>query len=725
MKLRERTLFKFIRKRLSRTILLILTVSVTFVMLVIIYMTTSNQTKIMVAEMERSAEVLAHTIYASIKYPMSVGDSASIEKELIDMREERKGVDVLICDFNNRIIYATHEDKIKSNLANHIYSKNALQALNNMLKTGEHQPAFFEDKSPDGRYLVHVHPILNQKECYHCHGSFRKVLGSMVIRMNTEQTHAAIASARNRTMLMSIFGMCAIIALTYFMLNKLVRRPVESLAKRAKRLAEGDLSVSVDVKTEDEIGVLGTTFNYMVRSVKDQIEYATSLRTAIIDPLFIVNPEMIVTHLNEACEDITGYTKEEVEGKMTCSNLLNSDICDIACPIKQSFEKGEAVKGLRATITNRAGENIPITVSASFLRDSTGKLLGGLEIFQDITAVLDAERLKYIEKTAAREEKQRKYLEDRVKSISEVLSHVSDGNLDVRVEVLGKSDAMDKIAQHINNMLDNLEKLYERISSFSKELELKVEERTAMLNEKTNLLEQANKELEAFAYSVSHDLRAPLRGIAGFSKILLDEYSAQLDDRCKHYLDRINNSTNRMSSLIDDILTLSRAGRTELQLKPVEFSDIINNAIKDFREEIESRGVYLRIGEVPAIRCDPTLMQAVFSNLISNAIKFTHEKERPEIEIGFDEKKDAIFVKDNGIGFDMQYRDKIFQVFQKLHLPDEYEGTGIGLAIVKRIIDRHHGKVWAESEPGKGTTFFVKLPKGGVDDKETIKHSAR
>ncbi len=122
-------MFKFIRKRLSRTILLILTVSVTFVMLVIIYMTTSNQTKIMVAEMERSAEVLAHTIYASIKYPMSVGDSASIEKELIDMREERKGVDVLICDFNNRIIYATHEDKIKSNLANHIYSKNALLAL--------------------------------------------------------------------------------------------------------------------------------------------------------------------------------------------------------------------------------------------------------------------------------------------------------------------------------------------------------------------------------------------------------------------------------------------------------------------------------------------------------------------------------------------------------------------------------------------------------------------
>src|SRR4030043_411528 len=375
MKLRGRRLFKFIRKRLSRTVLSVLTVSVTVVMIVVIYMTASNQTKIMVAEMERSAEDLAHTIYASIKHPMSVGDSASIEKELLDMREERKGVEVFICDFDHEIIYATHKEKLKTNITNYIINKDALLALTNIVKKGEHQQTFFEEKTPDGRYLIHVHHILNQKECYHCHGSFRKVLGSMVIRMNTEQTHAAIASARNRTILMSIFGMCAIIALTYSMLNKLVRRPVESLAKRAKRLAEGDLSVSVDVKTEDEIGVLGTTFNYMVRSVKDQKEYATSLRTTII---------------------------------------------------------------------NRTGENIPIMVSASFLRDSTGKLLGGLEIFQDITAVLDAERLKYIEKTADREEKQRKYLEERVKSISEVLSLVSEGNLNVRTEVLEMNDAMDK-----------------------------------------------------------------------------------------------------------------------------------------------------------------------------------------------------------------------------------------------------------------------------------------
>ncbi|NCO67468.1 MAG: hypothetical protein COY75_06180 [Nitrospirae bacterium CG_4_10_14_0_8_um_filter_41_23] len=706
-------MFKFIRKRLSRTVLTVLTVSVTVVMLVVIYMTASNQARIMLTEMERFADGLASTIYTTIKYPMSVGDSESIEKELSYVKEEMKGLEVFICDFDQKIIYATHKDKVKSNLANHIYNKNVLQTLSNILKTGEHKPAFFEEETPTGRYLIHVHPILNHEECYHCHGSSMKVLGSMVIRMNTEETYAAIASVRNRTILMSILGIFAIIALIYTMLTKLVRHPVESLAKKAKRFAEGDMSVSMDVKTEDEIGVLGTTFNYMVRSIKDQIEYANSLKTAIIDPLFIVNPEMIVTHLNEACEDITGYTKEEVEGKMTCSNLLNSDICDIACPIKQSFEKGDVVKTLRVNITNREGKKIPIMVSAGPLRDASGKILAGLEVFRDITPVLDAERLRYIEEAAAREEEQRRYLEERVKGLSVILSRVSEGNLSIRTEVLEKNDAIDMVSQHINAMLDDLEKLYERISSFSKELELKVAERTAMLNEKTHLLEQANKELEAFAYSVSHDLRAPLRGIAGFSIILLDEYSAQLDDRCKHYLKRISDGINRMSILIDDILALSRAGRTELQLRPVEFGAIINTVLKDFREEIASRGISIKIGEVPAMNCDLILMQTVFSNLISNAIKFTQGKERPEIEIGFDEEKDTTFVKDNGIGFDMQYHDKIFHVFQRLHLPEEYEGTGIGLAIVKRIIDRHHGKVWAESEPGKGTTFFIKLPKGG------------
>lgn len=707
----------FIRKRLNRTFLSVLAFSVALVMFVVIYMTTSNQTNTMISEMERSSENLAKTIYGGIKYPMSVGDSESIEKELFEIKEQGKDSEVFICDLNKDIIYSTHREKIKSNISNYIADKKILLGLDDIMETGTHPTLNFEAKEQSGQYLIHINPILNEKDCYHCHGSSRKVIGTMVIKVNTEQNYAAIASARNRTALVSIFGVFATIALIYTMLTKLVRHPIENLAEKAKRLAEGDLSVSADVKTEDEIGILGATFNYMVRSIKDQIEYANSLKTAISDPLFVTDTDMIITYLNKSCEEITGYAREEVEGKMTCRDIFKGDACDTECPLKQGFQKEAGVNAARrATITNKEGKIIPVMISTSHLRDSSGKLIGVLEIFRDITPVLESERLKYVEETAALEEEQRKYLEQRVSSLSTVLSQASEGNLNVRAEILGKKDVMDMVSHHINAMLDKLEQLYERISSFSKELEDKVAVRTTMLNEKANLLEQANIELEAFAYSVSHDLRAPLRGIAGFSKILLDEYSEQLDDKCKHYLQRIDNSTNRMSTLIEDILALSRAGRTELHSRYVKFNDLINDVMGDFREEIQSRGISIRIGDVPAIKCDSILMQTVFYNIISNAIKYTREKESPEIEIGFDEEKDAIFVKDNGIGFEMQYHDKIFQVFQRLHLPEEYEGTGIGLAIVKRIIDRHHGKVWAESDSGKGTTIFIKLPKGGTDE---------
>ncbi|MFZ6017665.1 MAG: hypothetical protein ACOYU0_08755 [Nitrospirota bacterium] len=150
-------------------------------------------------EIVLSSEDIAHTIYAGIRHPMTVGDKASVEKELLDIKEERKDIEVFICDITNEITYTTHKEKLKSNLANHIYkyNKDALQALRDSLKTGEHLPAFFEEKTSTGRYLIYVHLILNNKDCYHCHGSSRKVLGSMVIKINTEQTLADIASTRN------------------------------------------------------------------------------------------------------------------------------------------------------------------------------------------------------------------------------------------------------------------------------------------------------------------------------------------------------------------------------------------------------------------------------------------------------------------------------------------------------------------------------------------------
>lgn len=229
--------------------------------------------------------------------------------------------------------------------------------------------------------------------------------------------------------------------------------------------------------------------------------------------------------------------------------------------------------------------------------------------------------------------------------------------------------------------------------------------------EKANVeLEHANQELESFAYSVSHDLRAPLRNIDGFSKILLDEYSATLEDRAKHYLNRVRNGTAKMSLLIDDILMFSRIGRAEMQFRVVRCSDLVRSVLEYYSSEIEKRGVRVEVGDLPSINCDQSLMQSLFSNLISNALKYSRNVAEPKITIGYAPADHALFVRDNGIGFEMKYHDKIFQVFQRLQLPEDYEGTGIGLAIVKRIAERHHWRVSAQSEPGKGAEFIIEIP---------------
>jgi signal transduction histidine kinase len=235
-------------------------------------------------------------------------------------------------------------------------------------------------------------------------------------------------------------------------------------------------------------------------------------------------------------------------------------------------------------------------------------------------------------------------------------------------------------------------------------------EKNEIIRNANKELTAANKELEAFSYSVSHDLRAPLRNIDGFSKIVMEEYSEQLEGMGSHYLSRVRNGAVKMSQLIDDMLSFSRAGRTEIRLKQTDMNRLVNNVLRDYTELIKERDAEVKVGDLPELLCDQNMMKQVFSNLISNGIKYSKETEKPKVQIGFDENLKSFYVKDNGIGFDMQYHDKIFQVFQRLQLPEEYEGTGIGLAIVKRMVERHRGKIWAESELDGGATFYIQLP---------------
>jgi hypothetical protein len=237
------------------------------------------------------------------------------------------------------------------------------------------------------------------------------------------------------------------------------------------------------------------------------------------------------------------------------------------------------------------------------------------------------------------------------------------------------------------------------------------------LQERTAELEAANRELEAFSYSVSHDLRAPLRVIDGYSEILQAEHAPQLNEQARGLLRTICASAQRMKQLIDDLLHLSRLGRQPLSKRAVNLRELVQEVLEELQKEREGPAADVRVGELPEGVGDPSLLKQVFINLLSNAFKFTRHRECPVIEVGCrqDASEQVYFVRDNGAGFDMKYAEKLFGVFQRLHRSDEFEGTGIGLSIVQRIIHRHGGRIWAEAAVDKGATFFFTLSNEPAD----------
>lgn len=293
-----------------------------------------------------------------------------------------------------------------------------------------------------------------------------------------------------------------------------------------------------------------------------------------------------------------------------------------------------------------------------------------------------------------------------IRKLYEGAGVIGSGKLDYRLDIK-TGDEIQDLAEGFNRMAGELKGLYTN-------LENKVKERTAQLAEANKALGLKNKELDDFTYIVSHDLKEPLRGVKAFTKLLIEEYTDRLDDEGKGHLKTIGESSSRMTSLIEDLLNLSRIGRIRNVEPDVDLNGVLSDVKKNLQYSLEEKKADLNIsGDFPKVTCDRIRISEVFLNLISNAVKYSKKDVRPVIELGYSDKDDfhEFYVKDNGIGIERQYHDKVFQIFQRLHAKGEYEGTGAGLTIVKKIVENHGGKIWLDSEPGKGATFYFTLPK--------------
>lgn len=320
--------------------------------------------------------------------------------------------------------------------------------------------------------------------------------------------------------------------------------------------------------------------------------------------------------------------------------------------------------------------------------------------------------------------------EEIISSLQEELADTNRGLLALNLEL---ETRVDERTAELHIAQEELQRTNSELLQLTLELEDRVSERTEELREserevrtlnaelekrvlqRTAQLEGVNKDLEAFAYSVSHDLRAPLRHIVSFIELLKERMSTALDNESLRYFNIVSDEATRMGVLIDDLLKFSRIGRTEVQKASVDLNLLIQEAIRELEPEARGRNVMWQIGDLPFIYCDQSMFRLVWINLISNALKYTRPRERTEIAIGCTtgiNGENVFFIRDNGVGFDMKYADKLFGVFQRLHRADEFEGTGIGLANVKQIINKHGGRVWAEAAPNSGAAFYYSLPNG-------------
>lgn len=406
--------------------------------------------------------------------------------------------------------------------------------------------------------------------------------------------------------------------------------------------------------------------------------------------IWLFDPNGEPQYFSQSYLDLLEMTLEETRNSGWTRRLAPEDVDEAISNMQHAMRTGSTWE-TEHRVLGPDRKYHTVLVRGLPVRDSSGRITSWVGINLDITQ----------RKVAEEELRQhRDYLEELVRSRTLELMMANE-------ELRRDIERRQHVEQELRILQENLEE--------------QVKLRTAELA-------AANRELEAFSYSVSHDLRAPLRHIVGFVELLHKHSADRLGDSGLRQLQIITNAANRMGRLIDDLLRFSRMGRSSMQVGEVPLAPIIEDVCQELQSDLNGRQVEWVIHPgLPYVQADAALLRVVFINLLSNALKYSRTRELARIEIGIADEEDGrvvIFVRDNGVGFDRQYADRLFGVFQRLHKAEEFEGTGIGLAIVQRIIHRHGGRVWAESAVDQGATFYLSLPRGKESDARVEAHSA-